>query len=292
MTQIWQGEEVVAVTKVQAGPCVVTQVKNEERDGYRGVQLGFEKRKEKNIKKPQKGHLAGLKKISDRIENNFRYLREIRPEKKGEEAPALEAGDVITANTFNEGDKIDVTGRSRGKGFQGVVKRHGFAGAIKTHGTKDQERMPGSAGAMGAARVFKGKKMPGRMGGDTVTTKNLEIVEVDAANNVIYIKGSIAGSPEDLLILQGKGELSKVSPEEVFSAPEKEAEQEAQPSEPAKEGTGEAPEEDAAPSQAETETEKEGAPVSAEAESEGGEETDSPAKEERGEQAEEQPQTK
>jgi large subunit ribosomal protein L3 len=215
MTQLWQKEEVVAVTKVQAGPCVVTQVKEKEKDGYSSVQLGFDQKKDKNIKKPQKGHFKKLKKAEQSLRTDFRYLREFRLDKSKEENAELIAGDVITADTFESGDKVDITGCSKGKGFQGVVKRYKFAGAIKTHGTKDQERMPGSAGAMGAGKVFKGKKMPGRMGGKTVTTTNLEVVDTDAENNIIYIKGAITGSKNGLVLLQGKGELKKKAPKDV-----------------------------------------------------------------------------
>lgn len=221
MTQLWKEEEVVPVTKVQAGPCVVTQVKNEENDGYRSVQVGFATKKKKNINKPQAMHLNKLKQMHNGLKDNFRYLREFRfdnrVDKKEEKDPELEVGNVITADTFSTGDKVDVTGRSKGRGFQGVVRRYNFGGSIKTHGTKHEERRPGSAGAMGAGRIFKGKKMPGQMGARTVTTKNLEIIEVDIENNMVYIKGSIAGSPNDLLLIQGEGELSKKTPEEVPS---------------------------------------------------------------------------
>ncbi len=217
MTQLWQGEEVVAVTKVQAGPCVVTQVKEKGKDGYDSLQLGFGQRKDKNIKKPQKGHLNKLKKAEKSLKTDFRYLREFRLDKSKEEKGEFSIGDVITADTFESGDNVNITGRSKGRGFQGVVRKYKFAGAIKTHGTKDQVRMPGSAGAMGAGKVFKGKKMPGRMGGETVTTTNLKVIDVDTENNIIYIKGSIAGSRDDLILLQGKGELKKKTPKDVLS---------------------------------------------------------------------------
>lgn len=217
MTQLWKEEEVVPVTKVQAGPCVVTQVKNEEKDGYRGVQVAFSGKKKKNMNKPQLMHLQKLKQVNQGLKDNFRYLREFRFDNRNDEGPEVETGDIITADTFSAGDRVDVTGRSKGRGFQGVVKRYNFGGSIKTHGTKHEERRPGSAGAMGVGRIFKGKKMPGQMGGRTVTTRNLEIVEVDTENNMVYIKGSIAGSPNDLLLIQGDGELSKKSPEEVPS---------------------------------------------------------------------------
>jgi large subunit ribosomal protein L3 len=217
MTQLWRGEEVVAVTKVQAGPCVVTQAKEQEKDGYAAVQLGFEQKKSKNIKKPQKGHLNKLKNAGRALKTDFRYLKEFRLNSGEKENGELAVGDIIIADTFESGDKVSITGRSKGRGFQGVVKKYNFSGAMKTHGIKDQERMPGSAGAMGVGKIFKGKKMPGRMGGKTVTTSNLEVVDIDTENNIIYIKGAVAGSRNDLILLQGKGELNKKTPEEVPS---------------------------------------------------------------------------
>ncbi len=197
MTQIWRKEdEVVAVTAIQVGPCIVTQIKTEDRDGYYAVQLGFGKKKEKNINKPQKY----LKKLG-----YSRFLREFRIPK--EEITKLKQGNIIQIDTFNEGDKIKAIGTSKGKGFQGVVKRHGFAGAPKTHGTKDQLRMPGSIGATGPAHVFKGVKMAGRMGGNRVTVTNLEVVKIDTENNILYIKGAIPGSKGRLVLIIGEGEL-------------------------------------------------------------------------------------
>lgn len=201
MTQVWKGDKVVAVTKVFAGPCVVTQVKDNEKDGYKAVQIGYGEKKEKNISKPQKGHLKNL--------GNIKNLKEFRIE---DEKTELKRGDKIDVSTFEVGDKIQVTGVSKGKGFQGVVKRHGFHGQNKSHGTKDQLRMPGSAGATGPARVFKGKRMPGRMGGDQVTTKNLEIIEVDKENNILLIKGAVPGARNSLVLVSGDGELKIMKP--------------------------------------------------------------------------------
>lgn len=195
MTQIWQGEKVVGVTKVQAGPCVVVQIKTKDKDGYDAVQFGFGNRKEKNIAKPQLGHMK-------KAGGNFRYLRELRAE-----AGALKCGDVVDVNTFESGDEIQVAGVSKGKGFQGVVKRHGFHGQDKTHGNKDQLRMSGSIGTGGAAHVFKGMRMGGRMGGENVTTKNMEIVEVDKENNILYVKGAVPGARNGLVIISGEGDL-------------------------------------------------------------------------------------
>ncbi len=203
MTQIWQGNTVVPVTKVLAGPCVVVQVKTKEKDGYQAVQIGFGQRKAKNIKKPQKGHLKGL--------GSFAYLREFRLDKDNGQPPLLKPGDVITAETFALGDKVKVTGISKGRGFQGVVKRHKFAGAPASHGTKDQLRMPGSIGATGPAHVFKGRRMPGHMGVDRVTVANLEIVKIDKEKNILYIKGAVPGARDSLVLIKGEGEL-KISP--------------------------------------------------------------------------------
>ena len=194
MSQVWKNEEVVPVTKIQAGPCVVVQVKTEKNDSYEAVQVGYGKRKEKNINKPQKNHTKGL--------GNFKYLREFRVE-TGE----LKKGDVINVETFEPGDTVQVIGVSKGRGFQGVVKRHGFHGQNASHGTKDQLRMPGSAGATGPAHVFKGMRMPGRMGNDQVTIKNLEIVEVDKEKNELLIKGAVPGARNGLVLISGEGDL-------------------------------------------------------------------------------------
>ncbi len=194
MTQIWQGDKVVAVTKVEAGPCVVAQIKKTTTDGYEAVQLAFGSRRQKNIKKPQQGHLHNL--------GNFRYLREFRAETED-----VKKGDMIKVDTFVAGDVIDVIGITKGRGFQGVVKRYGFRGTKKTHGNKDQLRMPGSIGATGPAHVFKGTRMGGRMGGKRRTIKNLEIIEVDRENNLLFIKGAVPGARNGLVLIKGKGEL-------------------------------------------------------------------------------------
>lgn len=194
MTQIWKDDKVIGVTMVQAGPCLITQIKNKQKDGYGAAQIGFINKKEKNIKKPQRGHLKNLE--------NFRYLREFRTEEKD-----LKKGDIINIDTFGTGDKINVTGISKGKGFQGVVKRYKFAGSKKTHGNKDQLRMPGSIGATGPAHVFKGQRMPGRMGNERNTITNLEIIEINEKNNTLLIKGAIPGAKNSLILISGKGEL-------------------------------------------------------------------------------------
>lgn len=196
MTQIWADDKVFAVTPVKAGPCVISQVKTKEKDGYEALQLAFGERKEKNIKKPQQGHfkLSGVKPA---------HVKEF----KIDSASEIKTGDVITADTFVAGETINVCGTSKGRGFQGVVKRHGFHGFRKTHGNKDQERMPGSIGPKGPAHVFKGTRMGGRMGGDRVTTTNLEIISVDEENDIIFIKGSVPGAINGLVQITAQGEL-------------------------------------------------------------------------------------
>jgi len=196
MTQVWRNDVAVAVTKVSVGPCTVVQVKNDKKDGYTAVQVGYGVKKEKNINKPQVGHFKGL--------DNFRYLKEFRV--KGEEI-SLKRGDRFDISSFEVGDKIELTSISKGKGFQGVVKRHGFAGQIKTHGTKDQVRMPGSIGATGPAHVFKGTRMGGRMGGDQVTLKAGEIIDIDAENNILFVKGGVPGARNSLVSFRAAGEI-------------------------------------------------------------------------------------
>lgn len=205
MTQIWDGDKVVAVTRVQAGPCLIVQVKQDEKDGYTAVQIGFGEKKEKNIKKPQSGHLKKLKSKNPDIKTNVRNLKEFRLSK--EEIANLNIGDIVDVSTFVKGDIIKVTATSKGKGFQGVVKRHGFHGQNKTHGNKDQERMPGSIGAQATQRVLKGKRMGGHMGDERVTTSNMEIAGVELENNILLVKGAVPGARNGLVMIYGVGEL-------------------------------------------------------------------------------------
>jgi large subunit ribosomal protein L3 len=193
MTQKFKDDgKVVPVTAVLAGPCTVTQVRTEDKDGYSAVQVGFGFKKKLN--KPEKGHLKDL--------DNFRYLKEFRLDKiKNEEK--LKLGDKIDVNIFEIGDVVKVSGTSKGKGFQGVVKRHKFAGSPASHGHKDQLRMPGSIGATGPARVFKNTRMPGRMGGERVSVKNLEIIDIDKDKNILFIKGAIPGARNSLVEIIG-----------------------------------------------------------------------------------------
>lgn len=196
MTQVFRPDgTVVPVTRVVAGPCVVTQVKTKEKDGVEAVQLGFDTKKKFRMNKPETGHLKDIK-IGDDDAMAVRFLRDFTVENHG-----LKNGDVINAQTFVIGDKVTVVGTSKGRGFQGVVKRHGFHGQKATHGTKDQERMPGSLGAGGVQRVFKGMRMGGHMGDARVSVKNLEIVEVRPEQNEILIKGAVPGARGGLLMI-------------------------------------------------------------------------------------------
>ncbi|MEK7135001.1 MAG: 50S ribosomal protein L3 [Patescibacteria group bacterium] len=191
MTQIFRGDNVIPVTLIESGPNFVIQVKTKEKDGYVAVQLGFGAKKEKNIKKPQRGHLKNL--------GNFRWLKEFRIDSSTSE---LKRGDEVKLTDFKSGDKVNVIAISKGKGFQGVVKRHGFHGGPKSHGQKDRHRAPGSIGASFPEHVIKGMRMAGRMGGDKVTVKNLEVVEVDSENNLIAIKGAIPGRRGTLIMIK------------------------------------------------------------------------------------------
>jgi len=181
---------VVPVTLLAVSDCIVTQVRTKEKDGYDGVQVGCGEDKHPNL--PEKGHTKGLGKA-------FELLKEFRMDGPTD----LKVGDTISAGQFNPGEFVDVVGVSKGKGFQGVVKRHHFRGGPKTHGHKDNLRMPGSIGSGGMQRVFKGLRMGGRMGGDQVTVKNLEVVEVDAPKGYIAVKGAVPGAFGAILAVTG-----------------------------------------------------------------------------------------
>ncbi|MFT5179923.1 MAG: large subunit ribosomal protein L3 [Candidatus Paceibacteria bacterium] len=190
MTQIFDAEGVVyPVTVVEASPVGVTQVKTLERDGYDALQFGYGEKNEKNISKPLKGHMKG---------KNFAGLCEVRINET-----ELSVGDSLDVSAFEEGDKVTITAISKGKGFQGVVKRHGFKGGPRTHGQKHSERKPGSIGSTGPQRVFKGTRMAGRMGTDRVTVKNLKIVQVNKENNEILIKGAVPGRRGTVVEIRG-----------------------------------------------------------------------------------------
>lgn len=186
MTQLFTEDgRAIPVTVLQAGPCKVVQVKTVEIDGYQAVQIGFEEIvKEKLVSKPLKGHFAKAGVEAQR------YLREVRVE----DVAPFNVGQEFTASIFNAGEKVDVTGISKGKGFQGVIKRHGFGGGRATHGSTFH-RAPGSIGMCATpSRTFKNKKMPGRMGGDQVTVEKLEVVKVMAEQNLILVKGAVPGA--------------------------------------------------------------------------------------------------
>ncbi len=196
MTQVFDDKgQVSAATVLSAGPMVITQVKNLEKDGYAAVQVGFGVRKEKRLSKAVRGHLKDLGK--------FRYLREFRGADLLASAEDLQKGAKIDVSIFAPGDKVSVTAISKSKGFQGVVKRHGFKGGSRTHGQKHSEREPGTIGGGIRAKVPKGKRMAGRMGGETITVKNLEVLRVDPEINGIYIKGAVPGRRGTLVEIRG-----------------------------------------------------------------------------------------
>ncbi len=184
MTQIFDEKGlVIPVTVIEAGPCTVTQVKTVETDGYNSIQLGYGEVKEKHVNKPLKGHFAKSKLTLKK------HLREFRLDNVGE----VKVGDEIKADVFEQGDKIDVQGTTKGKGFQGVIKRHGQHRGPMGHGSM-YHRRPGSMGSTSTpGRVFKGKKLPGHTGCETVTIQNLDVVRVDMDKNVILVKGSVPG---------------------------------------------------------------------------------------------------
>ncbi len=192
MMQLFRDDGEVAVTAIEAGPCFVTQVKTEAKDGYNAVQLGFGEARQLNS--PQKGHLKEI--------GQFKHLREFRVEDVG----SVEAGQKIDVDMFKPGDLLDVTGISKGKGFAGVVKRHHFAGGPKTHGQSDRHRAPGSIGATTSpGRVFKGTRMAGRMGDRRVTARNIKVLEVDLARHLLLVKGAVPGASKGLLLVKKAG---------------------------------------------------------------------------------------
>jgi large subunit ribosomal protein L3 len=181
----------VPCTLIEAGPCYITAVKTKENDGYSAVQLGFEERKEKRLAKPQ---VKNFKKKNLPV---LRFLKEVRDYENIED---LKVGDVLKADLFKEGDTVKVTAKSKGKGFQGVVRRHGFGGGSSTHGQSDRQRAPGSIGASSyPSRVFKGQRMAGRMGGDQITVRNLKIIKIIPESNLLLVKGAIPGAISGLV---------------------------------------------------------------------------------------------
>ena len=193
MTQIFRDNgKVEAVTAIEAGPCLVIQVKIMDKEGYNAVQLGFGQAK--RLKSPQLGHFKGLEQL--------KYLREFRVD----DTEAIKVGDKVDASLFKAGDLVDITGVSKGKGFAGVVKRHHFAGGPKTHGQSDRHRHPGSIGASASpGRVLKGTRMAGHMGNRRVTVRHLEVLEADPARNLLVVKGAVPGARNGLLLIRKSG---------------------------------------------------------------------------------------
>ncbi len=194
MTSVFSAEgKNVPCTVIEAGPCVVTQVKTVESDGYKAVQLGFQELKEKNATNPMKGH---FKKAGTTPKRHLAEFKDFETE--------LNLGDTVTVDIFAETKFVDVVGTSKGKGFQGVMKRHGFSGVGEsTHGQDDRARKPGSIGACSyPAKVFKGMRMGGQMGGDRVTTQNLRVLKVIPEHNLILVKGSVAGCKGSIVLIK------------------------------------------------------------------------------------------
>lgn len=192
MTQIFdEAGKVFPVTVVKTGPATVTQIKTVEKDGYDAIQVGYGTRREKNLTKAELGHMKG---------GTYRFLREYRTDKPVE---GLSVGDAIDPTTFEVGDVVTTISISKGKGFQGVVKRYGFAGGRRSHGQKHSEREPGSIGATGPQRVFKGTRMGGRMGSDQITQKSVKVIAVDAKEGKIYLKGGVPGRRGSLVEIKG-----------------------------------------------------------------------------------------
>jgi large subunit ribosomal protein L3 len=187
MTQVFTEDRMVApVTAIEAGPCFVIQIKREEKEGYDAIQLGFGEAQRRSS--PEKGHLKKL--------GMLKYLREF----EAEDIDSIEVGQKIDVSIFQPGDLVDITGISKGKGFQGGVKRHGFAGGPKTHGQSDRHRAPGSIGSSATpGRVFKGLKMAGHMGNERVTVQKLTVVEADAERNLLLVRGAVPGAKNGLV---------------------------------------------------------------------------------------------
>lgn len=188
MIHIYKDGEEVAVTAIEAGPCFITQVKTEEKDGYNAVQLGFEEAKKLNS--PQKGHLKGI--------GQFKHLREF----EAGDVKAVKQGQKVDVDVFKSGDRVNISGISKGKGFAGGVKRYHFKGGPKTHGQSDRLRAPGAVGSTTSpGRVFKGLRMAGHMGHGKVTVRGIEVVDVDLERHVMLVKGAVPGSKDGLLLI-------------------------------------------------------------------------------------------
>lgn len=183
----------VPVTVVQAGPCYVSEIRTQQKHGYDSLQLGFAEKRQKKINKAEAGHFAKA---------NLPVLQHVREFRDFDNLAGFKLGDAIKADIFKVGDLVKATGTSKGKGFQGVVKRHHFGGGPVTHGESDRTRAPGSMGGSSyPSRVWKGMRMAGRMGGERVTVRNLRVVKVDAENNILMLRGSIPGANNSIVII-------------------------------------------------------------------------------------------
>ena len=192
MTQLFDANgKVVPVTVIEAGPCVVSQKKTVENDGYEAIQVGFGDMKASKVNKPMKGHFAKADAAPKKVIREFRL----------EDTTNYNVGDIIKADVFAEGDKVDVTGTSKGKGYAGVIKRWNFSRLKESHGTGPVHRHGGSLGVIDPARVFKNHKMAGHLGAERVTVQNLEIVKVDAENNIIAVKGAVPGPKGAIVVV-------------------------------------------------------------------------------------------
>ena len=194
MTQIFDDSgAVIPVTVIEAGPCVVTQVKTIENDGYNAIQVGFGKKKEKHTSKPMQGHFTKAGVESQRVVAEF----------EGIEGFTYKPGQQFKVSIFHEGEKVDVTGTSKGRGFAGVIKRHGFSQQNVTHGQSEYLRHPGSIGqSSDPSRVWKGMKMGGHMGVDTVTVSNLKVVRVDEEKNQLFLRGAVPGANNGIILIK------------------------------------------------------------------------------------------
>lgn len=207
MTQIIKEDGTAEpVTIIHAGPCYVTQVKTNDSDGYEAVQIGFDETKERRLSRAERGHLGLLKSDREHPDRKpdqgippVQHLTEVRTKRVDE----FDIGQTLTVEQFGQGDRVDVTGRTKGRGFTGVVKRHGFAGGPKTHGQSDRQRAPGSIGATsGMSRVIKGMRMAGRSGNTVHTSQNLEVVQIDPEKNLIAVRGSVPGAKGNLVMIR------------------------------------------------------------------------------------------
>lgn len=197
MTSVFTADgNCVPCTVIEAGPCFITAVKTNEKNGYSSIQLGFGKAKVKNQNKPDAGHFK---------KNNIEPLKHLKEFRDYETTEEMKTGSVLKADIFNEGDTVKVTGYTKGKGFQGVVKRHGFGGGSQTHGQSDRLRAPGSIGASSyPSRVFKGQRMAGRQGNEKVSIRNLKVVKVIAESNLVLVKGAIPGANQGIVEIYKK----------------------------------------------------------------------------------------